>query len=116
MQPAIFRSTHEVQEQPPLHLTTKVSPRTQQITSTDDCEMEIPPSAERFLTIKDVCKQLGVSRTTVWRLMHEHGLRVIHVGGLRRIREHDLVIWLERHSTSSNGGSQTNERKGSGSP
>jgi excisionase family DNA binding protein len=72
--------------------------------------------AERLLTIQDVCDRLNVSRTTVWRLMHEHGLRVIRVGGIRRIREHDLVVWLERHCTSSNGGSQASERKGNESP
>ena len=100
MQSALFNSTHA----------------TQQMTSTNDCETEMPAPTDRILTIKDVCKRLNVSRTTVWRLMHEHGLRFIRVGGLRRIREHDLVIWLERHSTSGNGGSQTSERKGSGSP
>jgi excisionase family DNA binding protein len=62
--------------------------------------------AERFLTIQDVCNCLNVSRTTVWRLMHEHGLRVIHIGGIRRIRQHDLEVWLERHCTSGNGGSR----------
>jgi excisionase family DNA binding protein len=72
--------------------------------------------AERLLTIQDVCDRLNVSRTTVWRLMHEHGLRVIRVGGIRRVREHDLLVWLERHCTSSNGGSQASERKGNESP
>lgn len=72
--------------------------------------------AERLLTIQDVCDRLNVSRTTVWRLMHEHGLRVIRVGGIRRVREHDLVVWLERHCASGNGGSQTSERKGNESP
>ncbi len=72
--------------------------------------------AERFLTIKDVCNRLNVSRTTVWRFMNEHGLRVIRVGGIRRVREHDLVAWLEQHCTSGNGGSQISERKGRSSP
>ena len=58
---------------------------------------------ERFLTIQEVCNRLNVSRTTVWRLMHDHGLRVIRLGGIRRIREHDLEVWLERHCTSGNG-------------
>ena len=72
--------------------------------------------AERLLTIQDVCDRLNVSRTTVWRLMHEHGLRVIRVGGIRRVREHDLLVWLERHCTSGNGGSQTSEQKGNDTP
>jgi excisionase family DNA binding protein len=83
-------------------------------------EGEEPPGtqtvAERFLTIKDVCTRLNVSRTTVWRFMNEHGLRAIRVGGIRRIREHDLVVWLEQHCTNGNGDSQTSEQKGSGSP
>ncbi len=57
---------------------------------------------ERFLTIQDVCNRLNVSRTTVWRLMQEHGLRVVRVGGIRRIRQHDLEVWLERHCTGGN--------------
>jgi excisionase family DNA binding protein len=64
-------------------------------------------ATERFLTIQDVCNRLNVSRTTVWRLMHEHGLRAIRIGGIRRIREHDLEVWLERHCTSGKGGSRT---------
>ena len=67
-------------------------------------ETQMP--TERFLTIQDVCNCLNVSRTTVWRLMHEHGLRVIHIGGIRRIRQHDLEEWLERHCTSANGSNQ----------
>ena len=71
--------------------------------TTNEVLPEKQAATERMLTIQDVCNRLNVSRTTVWRLMHEHGLRVIHIGGIRRIREHDLVIWLERHCTSGNG-------------
>ena len=64
---------------------------------------EAPIANERFFTIQEVCNCLNVSRTTVWRLMNEHGLRVIHIGGIRRIRQHDLEEWLEQHCTSANG-------------
>jgi len=64
---------------------------------------EAQMATEQFLTIGDVCNLLNVSRTTVWRLMHEHGLRFIRIGGIRRIRQHDLEVWLERHCTSGNG-------------
>jgi excisionase family DNA binding protein len=72
---------------------------------------EMQMVSERFLTIQDVCNRLNVSRTTIWRLMHEHGLRAIRVGGIRRIREHDLLVWLEQHSTSGNDGSQTRRQR-----
>ncbi len=67
---------------------------------------EVTMVTERFLTIQEVCDRLNVSRTTVWRLRHDHGLRVMQVGGISRIREHDLLVWLERHSTNATGGSQ----------
>ena len=102
----VFRGTHEAQEQPPLLSPTEDTPTTQQMTSTNDREMETQPATERFLTIKDVCKRLNVSRTSVWRILHEHGLRAVRVGGITRIREHDLEAWLERHCTSGNGGNQ----------
>ena len=57
-------------------------------------------SSGRFFTISEVCDLLRVSRTTVWRIMNQQGLRVIRVGGMKRIREHDLEMWIERHSTT----------------
>ncbi len=85
------------------NMSTRVN-RDSEMSSETSIEGEAVPgtqiAAEQFLTIQDVCNRLNVSRTTVWRLMHEHGLRVIRVGGIRRIREHDLVVWLERHCTT----------------
>jgi excisionase family DNA binding protein len=52
---------------------------------------------ERFLKFAEVQKQLGVSRTTLWRWRAEFGLRVLTVGGISRIRENDLREFLERH-------------------
>jgi excisionase family DNA binding protein len=57
-------------------------------------------SSGRFFTISEVCGLLRVSRTTVWRIMNQQGLRVIRVGGMKRIRECDLEMWIERHSIS----------------
>jgi len=74
-----------------------------EVRTRDEALPETLTVAERFLTIQEVCDRLNVSRTTVWRLMNEHGLRAIRVGGLRRIRGHDLEVWLERHCTSANG-------------
>jgi excisionase family DNA binding protein len=59
-------------------------------------------SSDKFLTIQKVGERLNLSRTTVWRLMNQHGLRFIRIGGARRIREQDLEIWLERHSVTLN--------------
>ena len=54
-------------------------------------------SEERFLKLKDVQSKFGVSRSTVWRWHAERGLRVVSVGGVTRIRESDLTVFVERH-------------------
>jgi excisionase family DNA binding protein len=55
--------------------------------------------SERFLRLKEVQNVMGVSRSTVWRWHTEHGLRVVRVGGVTRIRESDLQAFLKRHET-----------------
>ena len=56
-------------------------------------------AGDKFLTMTDVGQRLQCSRTTVWRLVNERGLRVIRSGGLVRVRESDLDGWLAKHST-----------------
>ena len=51
----------------------------------------------KFLKLSDLQTMFGVSRSTVWRWQAQHGLRVITVGGVKRIREADLNEFLERH-------------------
>ncbi|MGD0061762.1 MAG: helix-turn-helix domain-containing protein [Verrucomicrobiia bacterium] len=58
--------------------------------------------ADKFLTIKEVGERLNLCRTTIWRLMNQHGLRFVRIGGTRRIREQDLEAWIERHSVNLN--------------
>jgi len=55
----------------------------------------------RFLKLKDVQDLLGVSRTTLWRWQAEHGLKVVRVGDVVRVRESDLQVFLKRHETAS---------------
>ena len=57
----------------------------------------ILPTAERYLTLRDVAQRLRCSRSTVWRLIKEHGLRVLRCGGITRVRERDLAAWEEKH-------------------
>jgi excisionase family DNA binding protein len=64
-------------------------------------KMNIQTAGERFMKLKDVQDLLGVSRTTVWRWIAEHGLKVVRVGDVTRIRESDLQAFLERHETGS---------------
>jgi len=56
--------------------------------------------SDRFLTLKEVRDMLAVSRATLWRWTAEHGLKVVRVGGVTRIRESELQAFLRRHETS----------------
>jgi excisionase family DNA binding protein len=56
---------------------------------------------ERFLTLTELRERLQVSRSTAWRLVNEHGLRVLRCGGVVRVRESDLQGWIEKHSQDS---------------
>ncbi len=42
---------------------------------------------------------LGVSRSTLWRWTAEHGLKVLRIGDVVRIRESDLATFIRRHET-----------------
>ena len=54
---------------------------------------------ERFLTLGEVRRLLGVSRATLWRWTAERGLRVVKVGAVARVRESDLQAFLKRYES-----------------
>lgn len=51
----------------------------------------------QFLTIREVERKLGVSRSTVYRFMLR-GLPYVQLGGVRRISETDLQDWLAQQT------------------
>jgi excisionase family DNA binding protein len=57
---------------------------------------------EQFLTLAEARERLRVSRATLYRLTHDHGLRVVKCGGVRRIAESELRRWAAQH-TEGNG-------------
>jgi excisionase family DNA binding protein len=59
--------------------------------------MNTSNDSEKFLRLKDVQDRFGVSRATVWRWHTERGLRVITIGNVVRVRNSDLMEWVERH-------------------
>lgn len=62
--------------------------------------MNIQSASDRFLKLKEVQDLIGVSRTTLWRWQAEHGLKVVRVGSVTRVRESDLEAFLTRHESN----------------
>ena len=47
-----------------------------------------------LLTLQEVADELAVNERMVWRLIHNHGLRVTHVGKLVRVHREDLDQYI----------------------
>jgi len=45
-----------------------------------------PEAPERLINMREVCTLLSVSRTTVWRMMHDGRLPVVMIGSCPRFR------------------------------
>lgn len=58
---------------------------------------------EKFFKLKEVQAMLSVSRSTLWRWQAEHGLKVLRVGDVVRVRQSDLDEFLSRHETGGVG-------------
>ncbi len=56
---------------------------------------------EKLLTLKEIEELARVSRPTVYRWRHEHGLKMFRVGGCVRVRESDWLRFLERNAEGS---------------
>ncbi len=55
---------------------------------------------DRYLTTDEVADKMRVSRTTVIQLIDRRELPATRFGRLWRIKEADLVDYLNKHSTS----------------
>ncbi|NBR72126.1 MAG: DNA-binding protein [Proteobacteria bacterium] len=59
--------------------------------------------AERFYTISELTKRLGVSRRTIYSYFRRHHNPLPHskAGGRPRVTESDLMSWLSREKTKA---------------
>ncbi len=56
------------------------------------------PSRKGYLNIKEVCQFLGLSRTTIYRLMSEGHVKYVKFGGATRFNFHDLQAFAALHT------------------
>jgi hypothetical protein len=59
----------------------------------------VSPPHDQLLTFAEVCKLCKVGRTTLWHWQNDYGLRVICIGGVKRVRLSDLQSFLQRHES-----------------
>ena len=51
-----------------------------------------------YIMLKDIMKELGISRNTAYRLVHERGLRYTKIGKLMKIRKSDFDDWMRKNT------------------
>jgi len=56
---------------------------------------------ESLLTLTQLRERLQCSRSTAWKLIHEHNLPTLRIAGLVRVRERDLQAWLDNHTEAA---------------
>lgn len=49
----------------------------------------------RTFTVKETAEQLGLSTQSTYRAIYKAGLPVVRIGSAVRIRERDLLAWLD---------------------
>ena len=59
-------------------------------------------NAENWLTLAEARERLRVSRSTLFRFIHEQGLKQVCCGGIRRIAESELRRWAAEHTSGAN--------------
>ena len=64
-------------------------------------QQNIMSQPERLFTLEQVQAAGNFSRSTLYRLRHGGGLRVVTVGGVTRVRESDWLAWLDKHAAAT---------------
>ena len=53
----------------------------------------------QYITLKDVMQQLSISRNTVYRLIHQRGLRYTRIGRIIKINKADFDKWIQDNTS-----------------
>lgn len=51
--------------------------------------------AERWLSITDICKHLGVSKDTVYKWINKHEMPAHRMGRLWKFKKEQVDAWIE---------------------
>jgi excisionase family DNA binding protein len=56
-----------------------------------------PPKRKRFLSIREVADEIGISERSAWRLVEQGELPVHQFGASTRVKREDLDIYIENN-------------------
>ena len=59
------------------------------------------PQPEQLYTLEQCQKASGFSRSTLYRLRHGGGLKMVKVGGCVRVRARDWLAWLDKQTATA---------------
>ncbi len=63
---------------------------------------------DRWLSVDEICKYLGVSKDTVYKWIDKHGMPAHRMGRLWKFKKEQLDAWVEAGGAASD---ITNERQ-----
>jgi excisionase family DNA binding protein len=61
--------------------------------------------SRRCLSLDEVCREIGIGRTTLWRRVKSGELPVVRIGSRVLVQASDLEAFIERHKTTTPRGS-----------
>ena len=73
-------------------------------------EREVPP-LQPLLTIKQVQKVLGLSRSMVYVLIQRGEIRAIHIGTAIRVKQSEIRRFIQEHEAAEQTGQRRNTRR-----
>ncbi len=73
-------------------------------------EREVPP-LQPLLTIKQVQKALGLSRSMVYLLIQRGEIRAIHIGTAIRVRPSEIRRFIQEHEAAEQAGQRRYTRR-----
>lgn len=62
----------------------------------------VSPSNDRLLKVSEAMQRLGIGQSKLFELLRAGSLRSVRIGGARRVRETDLIAFIQ---SLSDGGS-----------
>lgn len=71
-----------------------------EITSLNQGAIKMIEAEDRWLSVDEICKHLGVSNDTVYKWIEKHGMPAHRVGRLWKFKKADVDGWVKSGSAS----------------